>query len=257
MKHLPPTDRGGLVATITLVGVFALTVSCTRATDGAAPGSTFRDCATGCPEMVVIPQGSFEMGPADGEDDRVHASDFARRFTAPRHRVTVGYPFALGKYEVTRAEFALFVRETGHQLDSDCRGFKYEESLDWQAPGYPQTDRDPVVCVSWQAAQSYADWLSRKTRQHYRLPTEAEWEYAGRAGTSTSRYWGDGTAEACRYANVGDLTYLTARLMTPAPGPSAPTATPTARRSARSYQTPSGFMTCSAMSMSSPRTAGT
>jgi formylglycine-generating enzyme required for sulfatase activity len=205
----------GFIAAIAVLGALAL-VGCTRGADGTL-GSTFKDCADGCPEMVVIPSGSFDMGAANGEDDRARTSDFARSFTAPRHHVAIGHPFALGKYDVTRAEFAMFVRETGYRLDSDCRGFKYETSLDWQAPGYPQTDRDPVVCVTWKDAQAYVDWLGRKTHQRYRLPTEAEWEYAARAGTSTARYWGDGAAEACRYANIGDITYLQARLMTPTP----------------------------------------
>ena len=160
--------------------------------------------------MVVIGPGSFLMGAADGEDEREQIRDFERANTAPRHQVTIGYKFALGKYDVTRAEFSVFVGETGYQVSRPCYGNAAAVGLPvtWRDPGFLQTDRDPVVCVSWQDAKAYLTWLSRKTGQHYRLPSEAEWEYAARAGTSTARYWGDGTADACRYANVADLTNL-------------------------------------------------
>ncbi len=76
----------------------------------------------------------------------------------------------------------------------------------WQNPAFQQSDRHPVVCVSYEDAQRYVQWLSRKTGKSYRLPTEAEWEYSARAGTTTARFWGDGRDQACNFANVPDLT---------------------------------------------------
>ncbi|MBL8253728.1 MAG: SUMF1/EgtB/PvdO family nonheme iron enzyme, partial [Candidatus Competibacter sp.] len=74
----------------------------------------------------------------------------------------------------------------------------------WRNPGFPQTDAHPVVCVSWNDAVVYAEWLSRRTGQTYRLPTEAEWEYAARAGSAASRFWGDDPNAGCDFANAAD-----------------------------------------------------
>lgn len=125
----------------------------------------------------------------------------------PRHRVRVG-AFSLGKYEVTRAQFAAFVQATGHQA-TDCyawngKQWEKKEGASWRSPGYAQEDTHPAVCVSFNDAVAYARWLSRTTGRSYRLPTEAEWEYAARAGTTTARYWGNDPDAACGYANVGD-----------------------------------------------------
>jgi len=203
-----------VIAMASGLGVATECAPAAESTPGAvgtlAPGTIFQDCADGCPEMVVIGPGRFEMGAAEGEDEREQTRDFERARTAPRHSVVIGYKFALGKYDVTRAEFSAFARETGYQVHGACAGYRAAVGLPvtWRDPGYPQTDRDPVVCVSWNDAQAYLAWLSQKTHQRYRLPSEAEWEYAARAGTATTRYWGDGTVEACRYANVADLTHL-------------------------------------------------
>ena len=149
-------------------------------------GDTFRDCAT-CPEMVVVPAGSFMMGsPADepnrGDDE------------GPQHRVTISKPFAVGKYEVTRGQFAAFVDATGYDAGSRCYqwdGSKWREgSNNWRNPGFTQTNTHPVVCVLWNDAKAYIDWLSKKTGQNYRLLSEAEWEYVVRAGTTTPYHFG-------------------------------------------------------------------
>ena len=166
------------------------------------PGTVFRDCAD-CPEMVIIPAGSFEMG---------SPSDEAGRFKqeGPIHRVNVP-AFALGRTHVTRGQFAAFVNETGYDAGRECWTFeegKVEQrpSRNWRDPGYRQEDGHPVVCVIWNDAKAYVDWLSRKTGKRYRLPTEAEWEFAARAGTTTARYWGESPDQACGYANVMDNT---------------------------------------------------
>ena len=144
------------------------------------PGKVFRDCPD-CPEMVEIPAGSFDMGSSNLEVG--HQND-----ETPQHRVNVK-AFALGKYEVTMGQFAAFIHETGLDDDNDC--YASPGKGNWRNPGFPQSDNQPVVCVNWNEAQAYAQWLSKKTGKQYRLPSEAEWEYAARAGTTTARYWGN------------------------------------------------------------------
>ena len=160
---------------------------------------TFKDCAE-CPEMVLIPAGEFVMGSPESEEERQDDE-------GPQHTVRIERPFALGKYEVTRGEFAAFVRETGHEA-SRCMyhtGGEWKNgSKDWRDPGYEQTDRDPVACVSWDDAKAYLGWLSRESRNAYRLASASEWEYAARAGTTTARFWGESADRACGYANVHD-----------------------------------------------------
>jgi formylglycine-generating enzyme required for sulfatase activity len=174
-------------------------------------GSVFRDCPD-CPEMVVIPAGKFLMGSSPEEANRdIEASPSSdtssmRKVVAkeqPQHEVKMGMPFALAKYPITKNEFAVFVKETGYTPSPGCvlYALQYHVSpeADWRLPGFAQTDRDPVVCVNWQDAKAYIEWLNRKSMSPvnsandapYRLPSEAEWEYAARAGTRTARWWGD------------------------------------------------------------------
>ena len=89
-------------------------------------------------------------------------------------------------------------------VDPDAKNPESQPVTSWRNPGLAQADSHPALCVSWNDARAYAQWLSRKTGQRYRLPTEAEWEYAARAGTSAARYWGDEPGQACRFANVAD-----------------------------------------------------
>jgi formylglycine-generating enzyme required for sulfatase activity len=128
-----------------------------------APGRVFRDCAD-CPEMVVIPAGTFTMGSPPTEAER-------RDNEGPQHRVTIAKPFAMAKYELTFAEW--------DACDADG-GCKYRPGDNGWGRG-----RRPVTNVSWNDAKQYIAWLSRKTGKTYRLPGEAEWEYAARAGTTT------------------------------------------------------------------------
>jgi formylglycine-generating enzyme required for sulfatase activity/class 3 adenylate cyclase len=172
---------------------------------GSHPKITkFRDC-TDCPEMVVIPPGSFTMGVPQTEIDR---DGFSIGDSAPLHLVRVAQPFALGEFLVTRKQYAAFAAKTGHQgsgcstlpLDGSAR--KFDPALSWRDPGFTQADDHPVVCVSWDDAVAYTSWLSKTTGRSYRLPSEAEWEYAARAGSTSGRYFGD--ASICEFANVRD-----------------------------------------------------
>jgi formylglycine-generating enzyme required for sulfatase activity len=130
--------------------------------------------------------------------------------------------FAVGRFEVTRDEYAAFVRDTALADPDGCNVHEPPRwptimGLNWHNSGFPQNGRDPVVCVSWLEAEAYTRWLSQKTGHHYRLLSEAEWEYAGRGGTQTQAYWGDDSTEACRYANGVDAT-LTTWKATPSSG---------------------------------------
>jgi len=125
---------------------------------------TFTDCE-GCPEMVVIPPGRFVMGTDGGVPNE-----------APAHRVKIDYPFAIGRYEVTWAQWKRCVDAGGCDYMPDMEGMSADA---------------PVHHLSWADAQQYVRWLSKKTGKEYRLPSEAEWEYAARGGTSTKYWWGD------------------------------------------------------------------
>ena len=153
-------------------------------------------------KMVRIEGGCFWM--------RSPESGKGREDDERRHEVCVE-SFSMGKHEVTRGQYARFVGETGRVLDDACLTYesgewKERSGRSWRTPGYEQEATHPVVCVSHDEALAYARWLSEETGRAYRLPTEAEWEYAARAGTETSRHWGDDPSGACEYANVGDRT---------------------------------------------------
>ena len=155
------------------------------------------------PSMVSIEGGIFRMGDIQGQGDDDEQ---------PVHEVRVD-AFALGRYEVTVGEFRAFIDQSGYQpkdnsgcwVDQNKTGdWKEVEAAGWDDPFFAQSDEQPVVCVSWEDATAYAQWLSEETGQQYRLPTEAEWEYAVRAGTEMARYWGDDADDACGFANGGD-----------------------------------------------------
>ena len=166
-------------------------------------GAVFRDCEH-CPEMVVIPPGDFTMGHEGGEPGR---------YEGPVREMQVAHGFALGRYEVTQAQFTAFAKATGHASQGGCRiwdgtAWQEPEHADWTDPGYGRApaDDEPVACVSWLDARAYVAWLSELTGQVYRLPSEAEWEYAARAGSDADFYWGDDESIACRWANVYDTS---------------------------------------------------
>ena len=156
----------------------------------------FKECPE-CPVMLGIPGGSFVMGSPAGESGRFDTE-------GPQHEVTIS-AFALGKYNVTTEEFLLFLKDTGYQPEP-CNPIL---RLGWRSPGrglaYPpfvgQPTRWPAACLDWNDARAYVAWLNEKAgaarpelkgrEGPYRLPSEAEWEFAARAGTTTARWWGE------------------------------------------------------------------
>lgn len=168
------------------------------------PGSVFRDCVD-CPEMVVIPAGRFTMGSPESEAGR-------RTNEGPQRTVTIAKPFAVSRFEVTRGQYAQFVRQTAHVSGNNCivwtgsRGGEPVRGKNWQDPNFAQTDNHPVVCITWGDAKAYIAWLNQKTGKAYGFLSEAQWEYSARAG-SVTRYWfGDDEDDLCKYANVADLS---------------------------------------------------
>lgn len=155
------------------------------------------------PEMIVVPAGEYTMGSPADEANR--GAD-----EGPRHRVRIAYTFAVSKYPVTLGEFERFVADTGFDAGVSCFNF---EPGDQPRPGrnfrqtgsIDQTLDDPAVCMNEVNAQAYAAWLSKKTGHAYRLLSEAEFEYAARAGTTTRYWWGDDPSVACANANGADL----------------------------------------------------
>jgi formylglycine-generating enzyme required for sulfatase activity len=153
---------------------------------GLRPGESFRECPE-CPEMVVVPAGRFQIGSPTTEDGRDDDE-------SPQHEVRIATPLAVGKHEVRVDEWNACV------VDGQCK-----PARTYGFGGGPR----PVTGVSWDDARTYVAWLNRKSGesgQPYRLPSEAEWEYAARGGSTTRWYWGEDPAQACRYENVYDKT---------------------------------------------------
>jgi formylglycine-generating enzyme required for sulfatase activity/predicted Ser/Thr protein kinase len=164
-------------------------------------GEVFRDCPT-CPLMKALAPGQFAQGAAANQAN-------ATPLELPQHRVSIEYPLGMGVYEITVGEFKEFAQATQHK-SAGCRMYNgsWQDSseLNWNNVGYTQTATHPVTCVSWRDARDYAAWLSRKTGQKYRLPSDSEWEYAARAGSVAPRPWKENIEGACSNANVADQT---------------------------------------------------
>jgi formylglycine-generating enzyme required for sulfatase activity len=155
------------------------------------------------PPMVTVKGGKFLMGSlANPKDKNFPISE-------PVHSVSIK-TFRLSKYETTVGQFRQFVEATGYQASGDCWKLAANEwgmevgPVAWDSPANAPTEYHPVMCVSWNDAQAYLAWLSQKTGKHYRLPSEAEWEYAARAGSKTRYPFGDDPAASCKYGNVFD-----------------------------------------------------
>ncbi len=165
--------------------------------------AAIKDCQN-CPELVSVPAGKFIMGSADDEPGR----DLDE---GPAHSVAIPRGLAFGKFEVTRSQFARFVQEAKYTAGPGCntwsgKQWNNDPARDWRNPGFSQSDDDPVVCVSWNDAKAYTEWLSRSTGKRYRLPSEAEWEYAARAGTTSAYFWGANAQGGCKFANLVDAS---------------------------------------------------
>jgi formylglycine-generating enzyme required for sulfatase activity len=165
-------------------------------TPAPASGAAIEGC-TNCPEMVAVKGGTFMMGSPEDEEDHTE-------YEGPQKKITIR-PFSIGKYDVTVAQFGEFIKATKYQpsdiCDTDGTGERGRGA--WDDPHINQTEKDPVVCVSWDDAKAYAAWLAKASGKPYRLPTESEWEYAARAGETGAHSWTDAD-DACRYANIAD-----------------------------------------------------
>jgi formylglycine-generating enzyme required for sulfatase activity len=183
-------------------------------------------------KLTLIPAGEFLMGSGETVEDLVtffrnnyiedlKATDLGFEDEHPRHRVRITRPFYMGTFHVTVGQFRRFVDQTHYKADAekgDRRGAwgwsdneprrdAFVEGRSWRNVGFPQTDDHPVVCVSWNDAVAFCNWLSHKEGHAYRLPTEAEWEYSCRAGTTTRYYSGNDPETLAKVANIADAAF--------------------------------------------------
>jgi len=182
-------------------------------------------------ELVFVPAGHFEMGTRESIDGLVarfpQAPSAAREWFSrehPLHRVQLSRPFYLGRIPVTVGQFRAFINATGYRTQAEVEGTAHQwtqkdwlpvAGLNWRNPGFAQTDEHPVVCVSWNDAMAFCGWLSGKDGRAYGLPTEAQWEYACRAGATTLWNFGDDESRVGEHAwfceNSGGTTHPVGR----------------------------------------------
>ena len=195
-----------LIVLSTLVAINSVAQS-TKTLSSYKPGQTFIDC-TECPLMVVIPRGSFMIGSPENEPGRYPEE-------GPQRKVNIKQ-FAVGKFDITKKQWALFVKETKRLTIGGCswaalpgdtgKPWNPNPSASWNHIGFKQDSSHPVVCITWYDANDYIGWLNKKTGKTYRMLSEAEWEYSARAGTTSAYYWGDTASH--EYANYGvDTAY--------------------------------------------------
>ena len=170
-------------------------------------------------KLRLIPPGKFMMGSSKEEIDfwlKLKQDGWYKDLLlseGPQHEVEITQPFYMGQTDVTVGQFRQFVKATGYKTQAEREGgavrgfpnggFKEVANTDWLNPGYAQTDDHPVVCVSWNDAVEFCQWLSKQEGKTYRLPTEAEWEYSCRAGSKGRWSFGDNEGELWDYARVG------------------------------------------------------
>ena len=179
---------------------------------GLKPTDAFKECEN-CPEMVMVPAGEVLMGSNTGDID----SGLAAANEGPQHRAVVKQPIAIGRFEVTRDQFAAFVKSSGYEVSERCFTLENNQPQEranrsYLNPGFIQNGDHPAVCISWVDAKAYVQWLAQKTGKPYRLLSEAEFEYVARAGSASRFGVGDNPAELCKFANGADRTAKTAGL---------------------------------------------
>jgi formylglycine-generating enzyme required for sulfatase activity len=193
-----------IAASRIMAGIALAVAACTQPQE--------RDALSECPEcptMIRIPAGSFAMGTAEKNLVLNPRSGKLNTNETPQHDVTFAEAFWLSQHEITVEQFAAFSEASGYvaaggclRLDRETLKLTTDENSNWQNPGFEQQADEPVVCVSFLDAAAYANWLSDKTGQPYHVPTEAQWEYATRAGSAARFFWGDNPQDGCEFANV-------------------------------------------------------
>jgi formylglycine-generating enzyme required for sulfatase activity len=157
-------------------------------------------------KLALLPKGTFTMGSPGNEVPRGRDED--------QHEVAINRPFYIGAYKVTVGQFKAFVKETGYQTEAEQAGkgalkllsgrqWRVDPNRNWRDPGFEQTDEHPVVAVTWNDANAFCAWLSKKEGRYYRMPTEAEWEYACRAGSRSRFFFGNDERQLGEYAWFG------------------------------------------------------
>ncbi len=213
-----------LVAAVVAVGLFALGGAAAQAR-GVQPPQDMAELVLDLGnkltmKLVRIPAGKFTMGSPETEKGRDDDET--------QHEATISKAFHMGRTHVTVDQFAAFVKDTGYKTDAEKDGWaftvkiadgafvvKEADGAPWRKPGFDQKGDHPVVQVSWNDAVAFCDWLSKKSGKPVRLPTEAEWEYACRAGTKTAYPWGDKPDDGKGHANAADQALKKALHNTP------------------------------------------
>ncbi len=188
--------------TIIIATILALTLGCESVVDELLP-SNLTECDV-CPEIVKIEATEFDMGRDGGEP---------KRYDGPVRRITFKNDFWISRREVSYAQFAAFTERSGYEPAPGCNVYidgywGWSDEANWKNPGLSVLPRasDPVVCVSWNDAVAYAAWVSEQTGKPYRLPTEAEWEFVARDGSTGEFAWDGGQNGGCDQANMFDLS---------------------------------------------------
>jgi formylglycine-generating enzyme required for sulfatase activity len=180
----------------------------TPAAAGEDAAKPFTDCRD-CPELVTIPAGTATLGSTPAERAASGIVPLFGDREGPTYDVTFAHPYAIGRTEVTRGQYRAFVEATERPDPAGCGvhdakadTWSPQPGYNWHNAGFEQDDSHPAVCISYDDAVAYTAWLSKKTGKPYRLPSDAEWEYAARGGTRTAWYWGAAPEAGCTEANL-------------------------------------------------------